>query len=94
MRPVYTRHFLRSYRKLPERIQKQFKKQLDYLMENPQHPSLNLEKVDRERGIWAIRVTRGYRAAFIMPVPVFRVEGDLYIFLEIGEHNKVLKKRG
>jgi len=87
MRPVYTRHFLRSYRKLPERAQKQFKKQLGYLKENPQHPSLRLEKVDRERGIWAIRVTRGYRAAFIM-------EGGLYIFLEIGEHNKVLKKVG
>jgi mRNA-degrading endonuclease RelE of RelBE toxin-antitoxin system len=85
MRPVYTKHFLRSYRKLPERVQKQFKKQLGYLREDPQHPSLNLEKVDKARGIWAIRVTRGYRAAFIM-------EDDLYIFLQIREHNKVLKK--
>lgn len=56
--------FHKAYTALPEAIKKKVKKAILLLERNPRHPSLNLEKIDHERGIWSGRVDRSYRFTF------------------------------
>jgi mRNA-degrading endonuclease RelE of RelBE toxin-antitoxin system len=56
--------FQQAYAGLPEAIKKKAKKAILLLEMNPRHPSLNLEKIDHERGIWSGRVDRSYRFTF------------------------------
>jgi addiction module RelE/StbE family toxin len=80
MRISFTKNFVREYRKLPEEIQKNVDKQLEMLMENPRHPSLNLKKMQDPRGIWECRVTYSYRFTF-------QIEDDTYILRKVGTHD-------
>lgn len=45
MKLLFTKNFVRDYRKLPQHIQELTDKQLGLLLSNPQHPSLNLKKM-------------------------------------------------
>lgn len=56
--------FHKAYTDLPEGIKKKVKKAILLLERDPRHPSLNLEKIDHERGIWSGRVDRSYRFTF------------------------------
>jgi mRNA-degrading endonuclease RelE of RelBE toxin-antitoxin system len=56
--------FHKAYANLPGAIQKKVKKAILLLERDPRHPSLNLEKIDHERGIWSGRVDRSYRFTF------------------------------
>lgn len=84
MRLIFTKTFVRDYRKLSPRIQKSVDKQLGYLLSNPQHPSLNIKKMRDPRDIWEGRVTESYRFTF-------QIEGDTYIMRKVGTHD-VLNK--
>lgn len=83
MKLITTDRFAKSYAKLPSRIQLQVDKQLDLLLNNPHHPSLNFKKM---RGIlgkisfFEIRVSQGYRI-------VFQIQDDYYILYNIGSHD-------
>jgi mRNA-degrading endonuclease RelE of RelBE toxin-antitoxin system len=44
MNLVFTKKFIRDYRKLPQRYQETADKQLALLLSNPEHPSLNVKK--------------------------------------------------
>jgi len=49
---------------------KKFGKQLRFFVENPQHPSLNLELLEpKHAGIYSFRVDRKYRAIFVFVTP-------------------------
>lgn len=44
-----------------------FEKQYNLFLENPHHPSLNLEILEpKERGLHSFRIDRKYRAIFII----------------------------
>jgi mRNA interferase RelE/StbE len=84
MRLLFTKTFVRDYRRLPEATQNTVDKQLELLLSNPQHPSLNTKKMNDPRGIWEARVTAGYRFTF-------QIEGDIYVLRKVGTH-AILKK--
>ena len=84
MKLLFTKAFIRDYRKLPQRIQKAAEKQLELLLSDRNHPSLNIKKMQDSRYIWEGRVAQSYRFTF-------QIESDTYIMRRIGTHD-MLKK--
>ncbi len=84
MKLLFTKTFIRDYRKLPQQIQKTTDKQLGLLLSNPKHPSLNIKKMQDPRNIWEGRITESYRFTF-------QFEKDTYILRKVGTHD-ILKK--
>ena len=84
MRLLFTKNFVRNYRKLLQEIQKAVDKQLELLLTNAQHASLAIKKMNDPRNIWEARVTLGYRLTF-------QIEGDIYILRKVGSQ-ETLKK--
>jgi len=80
MQIFFTKSFKKDYKKLPANIQKAVDKQLAWLLENPNHPSINLKKMQDPRDIWEGRVTRGYRFTL-------QIEYDRYIMRRVGTHD-------
>jgi mRNA-degrading endonuclease RelE of RelBE toxin-antitoxin system len=80
MRLFFTKTFVRDYRNLPQEIQDATDKQLELLLSNSRHPSLNIKKMNDPRNIWEGRVTHNYRFTF-------QVEGELYVLRTIGTHD-------
>ncbi len=83
MKALATKPFVRDYRKLSKQIQTAVDKQLELLLSNPGHPSLNTKKMNDPREIWEGRITKSYRFTF-------QIEGDTYILRRVGTHD-VLK---
>lgn len=75
-----TEKFKKQYQKLPTAIQELAKKQLEFLLTNPQHPSLNIKKMNDPRNIWECRVTYSYRFTF-------QIAEKRYILRTIGTHD-------
>ncbi len=83
MKLVPTERFLRAYSRLPARIQRQVDKQLELLLENPRHPSLQVKKIKGVRGkvpLFEARVTLGHRLTF-------QIQGEFYILRVVGPHS-------
>lgn len=72
--------FWSVYARLDETIKRSARKAYCLWAENPFHPSLHFECINREENIWSVRVTRGYRA-----IGVF--EGDTVTWFWIGRHD-------
>jgi mRNA-degrading endonuclease RelE of RelBE toxin-antitoxin system len=81
MRVLFSERFGRSFQEAPEKIQRDFGKQLAHLLRNIRHPSLRAKKHDESRGIWQARVNGGWRFYFI-------INGDLYELIDIMPHPK------
>ena len=75
----YLPYFKRNYKSLPEIIKRKFKKQAKYLREDFYHPSLRVNKYDKEKGVWQARVDKDYRFYFL-------IGKDTYILLDITIH--------
>ncbi len=84
MKLFFSKTFVRHYRKLPQKIQKATDKQLELFLSNPQHPSLNIKKMNDPRNIWEGRVTQSYRFTF-------QIEDDIYILRKVGTHDMLRK---
>jgi len=84
MRLLFTKNFVRNYRKLPQEIQKAVDKQLELLLINAQQASLAIKKMNDPRNIWEARVVLTHRLTF-------QIEGDIYILRKVGSHD-ILKK--
>ena len=80
MKVVYTKKFIRLYRKQPQHIQEAMNKQLGFLLSNVNHPSLNIKKMQGYENIWEGRITQSYRFTF-------QKQDDVYIFRTIGAHD-------
>lgn len=80
MKLLFTRTFVKNYRKLPKRIQSATDKQLEYLLSDPEHLSLNIKKMKDPREIWEGRVTESYRFTF-------QIQEDIYILRKVGSHD-------
>ena len=67
----YTDIFKRDYQELPQFVRKKFKKAIRLFEADERHPSLRVEKIDAERGIWSARADLQYRFTFN------RIEGGI-----------------
>jgi len=81
MRVLFSDRFTRSFQAAPERVQREFGKQLGHLLRNLRHSSLRAKKYDEAEDIWQARVNGGWRF-------YFRIEGDLYHLIDIMSHPK------
>ncbi len=72
---------IRQYLSLPKLIQKKAGKQFAYLLENHQHPSLNIKKYRGFEDLWQGRIDKGYRFYFYI------IDPD-YIIISIIKHPK------
>jgi mRNA-degrading endonuclease RelE of RelBE toxin-antitoxin system len=81
MKLRFTERADRDYAELPFNIRKAFGKQLNFLLTNLRHPSLQTKKYSESMDVWQGRVTRGWRF-------YFKIEGDEYIILSIVPHPK------
>ena len=59
MEHILDEGFWESCTELPPTIQRRVPQKFQLLQQNPRHPSLRFKKVG---DLWAIRVSRGYRA--------------------------------
>jgi mRNA-degrading endonuclease RelE of RelBE toxin-antitoxin system len=84
MKLLFTKTFVRDYRKLPPDIQETVDKQLDLLLSNQRHPSLNIKKMNDPRNIWEGRITASYRFTF-------QIKNDIYILRKVGTHDTLRK---
>ena len=80
-----TDRFKKSVLELDERTREKLKKQLWYLMTDPRHPSLQVNKIKGTQTIFEARVNDSYRMTFEF--------GEKKIILRMVEpHNSTLKK--
>jgi len=79
MRVLFSERFAKSFKAAPERIQKDFGKQLANLLKNLHHPSLKAKKYDETQDIWQARVNVDWRF-------YFKIERDIYHLIDIISH--------
>jgi mRNA-degrading endonuclease RelE of RelBE toxin-antitoxin system len=80
MKFLLSRRFLQDYRRLPRLVREAVDKQLRMLAENPDHPSLDIKKMQDPRDIWRCKVTSSHRLTFQMI-------GDTCILRRAGPHD-------
>ncbi len=80
MKLVFTRSFKQDYNSLPKRIQEKVDKQLEFLLEDLNYPSLHAKKMKGTEGIWEARVSRSYRFTF-------QIEDGYYLLRRVGPHD-------
>lgn len=81
MQIIRTDIFKNQFKKLPQSIKEQAKKQLGLLLENPKHPSLRVKKIKGQtEDIFEAKVSRSYRFTF-------KIDGEYYILRKIGTHD-------
>ena len=86
MRAVFKRRFKKEYRRLSEKVQKQFTERLEMLREDICHPKLRVHSlVGNKKGFMSMNVTGDYCAWFTK-------EGCLVTFYSIGTHSKLYRK--
>ena len=81
MKVLFSDRFARSFAQAPERVQREFGKQLGHLLRNLRHPSLRAKKYDEVQDVWQARVNGGWRF-------YFRIVGDTYHLIDIVPHPK------
>ena len=79
MNLFFSKPFVRDYRKLPKQIQTAIDKQIEFLLSNPRHPSLNIKKMNDPREIWEGRITKSYRFTY-------QIERETYVLRRVGTH--------
>jgi len=83
MKILLSDSFRKKYRKLPQAIQKEFKKKLSLFLADPKHPSLRVHRLKGKMCFASsLSVNRKIRALFI-------VKQSLVEFFTIGSHDEV-----
>jgi len=78
----YSKNFLKSLRKLPERIIGQAEKKEKIFKDNSFHSVLRTHKLSgKDKDCWAFWINYSYRIKFI-----FSAEDEV-LFLDIGQHD-------
>lgn len=72
--------FKKDYKQLPPQIREKVDKQLSFLLNNPDHPSLNLHPIRGTAGIWEGYVDYHYRFTFEM-------DGEWCVLRKVGPHD-------
>ena len=66
---------------VPAEVRKAFFKQVNFLKQNLQHPSLRAKKYREAGDVWEARINRDWRF-------YFNIIGDIYIIRDIIPHPK------
>ncbi len=83
MEVIFHKEFRKQFKKLPQKVQKQFDVRFEIFMKDKTHPTLNNHSVDRRfTNCRSINVTGDYRA-------IFKEEDDVAVFLLIGTHSEL-----
>ncbi len=77
----FTERADKDYAALPKDIRKALAKQLGFLLDNLNHPSIHAKKYSEATGVWQGRVNRSWRFYFL-------IQGDEYVILSIIPHPK------
>ncbi len=80
MKSRTTRRFRATFGRLPKQVQAQAREAYRLFSNNPQHPSLRFKRVHPSEPIYAVRITRSYRALGVQV-------GDELIWFWIGSHD-------
>lgn len=72
--------FWAAYALLDEAAMLHARKAFELWRQNPFHPSLRFKCINEKEGLWAVRISRGYRAAGVM-------ENDTVTWFWIGSHD-------
>ena len=75
MKSLGTEKFWKAYRALPLGIKDAARVAFQKFLENPAHPSLQLERLRSDPRFWSVRVTRDYRAV------AQSFEGDVWVWV-------------
>ncbi|MBF0343565.1 MAG: type II toxin-antitoxin system RelE/ParE family toxin [Nitrospirae bacterium] len=81
MQFLLTQKALKDYQELSVKLQETFDKQLAFLLQDMQHPSLRAKKFDESKDVWQARMNRDYRM-------YFQIIKDTYVILSIIKHPK------
>lgn len=82
MKSLGEARFWKAYRPLPPEIKAAARAAHKKFVQNPAHPSLQLERLRSDSRFWSVRVTRDYRAV------AQRFEADVWIWVWIGSHKE------
>lgn len=74
----FTEPFKKDYEKLPLKVKRALDKALKFLLQNPNHPSLQTKKLPNTL-IWYARLTQAYRFTF-------EYKGDYLVLRRVGAH--------
>ena len=85
MRLTRTDSFKRSYKKLPEFVQKKTDKILRFLASDIRHPSIRAKKIQGAGDIWEGRIDKFHRFTF-------EIRDSEILLRSIGQHD-ITKKR-
>ena len=83
-----TEQFRKLLSRLPKDIQKQAKEAYAHFEKNPDHPGLRFKRVHSKRPVYAVRISRDYRALGI-------IQHSEIIWFWIGSHSdydRILKE--
>lgn len=84
MRIVRTDSFKKDYQQLPLQVQQMFDRKIRLFMENRNHPSLRVKKMQGYENRWEASINMFYRFTF-------EIHNDCYLFRRIGPHDDVLR---
>ncbi len=73
--------FWAAYKSLDEDTRRRARKAFRLWSQNPFHPSLRFKCINREEGVWSLRVTLGCRAVGLL-------EADTVTWFWIGGHDE------
>jgi hypothetical protein len=76
-----TTDFWRLYHALSPEVRQAAQNAFQKFLDNPAHPSLQLERLRSDARVWSVRVTRNYRAV------ARRYEND-WLWFWIGSHKE------
>ena len=88
MKSHLTESFIRSFTRLPKRIQENARRGYQVWKRDPTHPSLQFKRVGRKREAYSVRVAIGWRALGVK-------EQDVIVWFWIGSHaeyDQILKR--
>ncbi len=78
---TYTERFKKHYQKLSDIEKKQFKNKLNLFVENPNHPSLRVKRIQGTEDLFEFSVNMDIRV-------IWYYEGDTTVlYVDIGHHD-------
>jgi len=80
MKSAVLSSFWAAYKDVDDSVRRAARKAYRLWAENPFHPSLHFKCINEEEAVWAVRVTRRYRALGVL-------QGDTVTWFWIGSHD-------
>ncbi len=74
--------FWAAYNSLPQNVQRSALRKIEFLLENPRHPSLQLKKVGE---LWSARISKQYRI-------LAREEEGTLVWYWVGKHDEYMRR--